>query len=132
MESHKRLADVVEFIKTYADQYDFEWSMIAAQGYQESQLIQSKRSPAGAIGIIQIMPATSLDPAVNIPDIHLAGPTIHAGVKYLRYLRAQFFDDPAIAKRDPWLFAFAAYRSEERRVGRACVSTCISLWSPYT
>src|SRR3546814_1671783 len=81
MESHKRLADVVEFIKTYADQYDFEWSMIAAQGYQESQLIQSKRSPAGAIGIMQIMPATALDPAVNIPDIHLAGPNIHAGVK---------------------------------------------------
>src|SRR3546814_3871813 len=74
MESQKRLADVVEFIKTYADQYDFEWSMIAAQGYQESQLIQSKRSPAGAIGIMQIMPATALDPAVNIPDIHLAGP----------------------------------------------------------
>src|SRR3546814_18806157 len=107
MESQKRLADVVEFIKTYADQYDFEWSMIAAQGYQESQLIQSKRSPAGAIGIMQIMPATALDPAVNIPDIHLAGPNIHAGVKYLRYLRAPFFADPPIAQHYQVLFAFA-------------------------
>src|SRR3546814_20174682 len=67
MESQKRLADVVAFIKTYADQYDFEWSMIAAQGYQESPLIQSKRSPAGAIGTPHVMLATALDQASHIP-----------------------------------------------------------------
>src|SRR3546814_13373724 len=111
MGSQKLLADVVDFIKTYSDQYDFEWSMIAAQGYQESQLIQSKRIPAGAIGIMHIMPATALDPAVNIPDIPLAGPNIHAGVKYLRYLREQFFDDPAISKRAQVLFAFPPYNA---------------------
>src|SRR3546814_3707504 len=27
--------------------------------------------------------------------------------------------------------AFAAIRSEERRVGKECVSTCRSRWSPY-
>src|SRR3546814_5876747 len=26
---------------------------------------------------------------------------------------------------------YAAYRSEERRVGKECVSTCRSRWSPY-
>src|SRR3546814_13764251 len=29
------------------------------------------------------------------------------------------------------LFAFRAVRSEERRVGKECVSTCRSRWSPY-
>ena len=30
--------------------------MLAAQGYQESTLDQNKRSDAGAVGIMQIMP----------------------------------------------------------------------------
>src|SRR3546814_17227060 len=28
-------------------------------------------------------------------------------------------------------FAFTVHRSEERRVGKECVSTCRSRWSPY-
>src|SRR3546814_17486620 len=28
-------------------------------------------------------------------------------------------------------YGFAPFRSEERRVGKACVSTCRSRWSPY-
>src|SRR3546814_12023828 len=97
MESQKRLADVVEFIKTYADQYDFEWSMLAAQGYQESQLIQSKRSPAGQTGIMQIMRPTALDPADRITDIHTQGPNLHAGVKHLASDRHPLLYDPPMA-----------------------------------
>src|SRR3546814_4737888 len=33
--------------------------------------------------------------------------------------------------RDHWLNAEEAIRSEERRVGKECVSTCRSRWSPY-
>src|SRR3546814_18951144 len=36
--------------------------------------------------------------------------------------------------RDPSLFAFTSVyvpRSDERRVGKECVSTCRSRWSPY-
>src|SRR3546814_10690446 len=29
------------------------------------------------------------------------------------------------------IFLVAAFRSEERRVGKECVSTCRSRWSPY-
>lgn len=118
-QSRSRLADVVTIIKTYSAQYDFDWAMIAAQGYQESQLIQSKRSPVGAVGIMQIMPTTAMDPAVNIQDIHLAEANIHAGVKYLRYLRERFFDDPNITKQDQALFAFAAYNAGPGNIERA-------------
>src|SRR3546814_7263358 len=31
----------------------------------------------------------------------------------------------------PWLARKTALRSEERRVGKECVSTCRSRWSPY-
>src|SRR3546814_15826629 len=37
----------------------------------------------------------------------------------------------AIAIAALLLFAFRQFRSEERRVGKECVSTCRSRWSPY-
>src|SRR3546814_11232275 len=43
---------------------------------------------------------------------------------------------PARGRRAAWIGAFliliaGAWRSEERRVGKECVSTCRSRWSPY-
>src|SRR3546814_12951462 len=35
-------------------------------------------------------------------------------------------------KKQTSLLPPLSMRSEERRVGKACVSTCISRWSPYT
>lgn len=70
-----RFGSITKFIEEYADQYRFDWSMIAAQGYQESKLDQSKRSAAGAKGVIQVMPSTAADPQIGIPDIHRADPS---------------------------------------------------------
>src|SRR3546814_19949738 len=38
---------------------------------------------------------------------------------------------PSCAKADLNLFGFISIRSEERRVGQECVSTCRSRWSPF-
>ncbi len=92
--------------------------MIVAQGYQESKLDQSKRSKAGAIGIMQVMPATANDRVVGIPDIENAESNVHAGVKYLRFLRKRYFDGPEIAPLDRVLFAFAAYNAGPGGIGR--------------
>ena len=86
-EEFQRFKDAVELFKKYADKYDFDWLMIAALSYQESQIDQSVRSPAGAIGVMQMLPATAKDPNVNIPNIENLENNIHAGVKYLRFLR---------------------------------------------
>src|SRR3546814_17133161 len=93
----------------------FRSLMVGAQGYQESKLDQSARSKAGAIGIMQLLPSTAADPNVGIPDITTERNNIHAGVRYLRFLRDRYFSE----------------RSEARRVGKDCVSKSRSRWSPY-
>jgi membrane-bound lytic murein transglycosylase MltF len=106
-----RYKESLGFIQKYAGQYEFDWLMIVAQGFQESKLDQSKRSKAGAIGIMQVMPATANDRVVGIPDIENAESNVHAGVKYLRFLRKRYFDGTEIAPLDRVLFAFAAYNA---------------------
>jgi len=107
------------FIKRYAGQYDFDWLMIMAQGYQESRLDQKKRSHAGAIGIMQVLPATAKDPNVGIKDISKAEPNIHAGVKYLRFLRDHYFSSDDMTPLNQMLFSFAAYNAGPRNVAKA-------------
>src|SRR3546814_4226280 len=45
------------------------------------------------------------------------------------YLRAYDFDDSRTLESEAFLEGLK--RSEERRVGKECVSTCRSRWSPY-
>ena len=117
--NQQRYEATVEIIKRYAAQYDFDWLMIAAQAYQESRFDQSKRSAAGAIGVMQLLPATAADDAVDIPDITRLEDNIHAGVKYLHWLRETYFSDPAISPLDQVLFSFAAYNAGPGNMNRA-------------
>jgi membrane-bound lytic murein transglycosylase MltF len=118
-EHRKRYEDAIELIKKYSAQYEFDWLMIAAQGYQESRFDQSKRSSAGAMGIMQLMPSTAADPAVGIPDISTAEANVHAGVKYLRWIRDRYFSDEEIEPLDRILLSFAAYNAGPGNVARA-------------
>jgi membrane-bound lytic murein transglycosylase MltF len=56
-ERRKFLA-VVELFRKYSDRCELDFLLMAAQGYQESRLDQAAKSPVGAIGIMQVMPAT--------------------------------------------------------------------------
>jgi membrane-bound lytic murein transglycosylase MltF len=114
----KRFDELSKYFKKYATQYKFEWLLLVAQGYQESGLDQTTRSPVGAIGVMQVMPTTAKDRNVNIPNIHLVEPNIHAGAKYLRFLVDQYFDDPGIDNVNRHLFAFAAYNGGPNRIAR--------------
>src|SRR3546814_12567772 len=84
---------LVVLFQEYGDRYGFDWLMVGAQGYQESKLDQSARSKAGAIGIMQLLPSTAADPNVGIPDITTERNNIHAGVRYLRFLRDRSFSE---------------------------------------
>ncbi|TFL19833.1 transglycosylase SLT domain-containing protein [Jannaschia formosa] len=114
-----RLTEVGPVIHVYADRFGFDPELLIAQAYQESRLEQSSRSPVGAIGVMQVMPATAADPVVGIPDVTTLDANVHAGVKYLRWLRDTFFDDPAIDPLDRTLLSFAAYNAGPGGVQRA-------------
>ncbi|MGD8469876.1 MAG: lytic transglycosylase F [Desulfobacteraceae bacterium] len=112
----KKFRAMVQYFRTYADRYDFDYLMIGAQAYQESGLDHSKRSPAGAIGVMQILPSTAADPNVGIPDIEKLENNIHAGTKYLRFIVDRYFNEPSIDKVNRMLFAFAAYNAGPARI----------------
>jgi len=110
---------VKPIVVEHAETYDFDWQMIIAQGYQESRLDQSKKSHAGAVGIMQLLPSTAKDPNVGIPDIHVSERNVEAGVKYLRFLKDRYFDEPEIEPLDRLLFALAAYNAGPGNIRKA-------------
>ena len=117
-EDRNRFESMVGIFRKYGEQYDFDHLMLAALAYQESRLDQSARSTAGAVGIMQVLPSTAADANVGIPDITDLENNIHAGTKYLRFLRDRYFSDPAIDPLNQTLFTFAAYNAGPARVAR--------------
>ena len=115
----KRYEETIEIIKRYAGQYEFDWLVIAAQAYQESRFDQSKRSSAGAVGVMQILPSTAADKSVGIPDISKLDNNVHAGVKYLNWLRQTYYTNETISPLDRVLFSFAAYNAGPGNMKRA-------------
>ena len=117
-EEMKKFVAYVDFFKKYSDQYNFDYLMIAAQGYQESLLDQSKRSPAGAVGIMQVIPKYAAAPPINVKDVGIADKNIQAGVKMLHHISDTYFNDPAISQVDKTLFTFASYNAGPNRILR--------------
>ena len=110
----KKFNATVEFFRKYGAQYDMDYLLMMAQGYQESLLDQNAVSHVGAIGVMQIMPATGEEMATG--DIKKLEPNIHAGVKYMNYMRNQFFAEQPMDARNKILFSFAAYNAGPSRV----------------
>lgn len=112
--ARKDLEPMVEIFKKYATKYEFDWLKIAALAFQESRLHMNKKSSMGAVGVMQIKPSTAADPNVGVPNVKTLDGNIHAGVKYLRFLRDRYFKDVEHdAKVD---FALAAYNAGPGRV----------------
>jgi membrane-bound lytic murein transglycosylase MltF len=106
----------IQYFQRYAGQYDFDWLLLAAQGYQESRLDQTVKSHVGAIGVMQLMPATGKE--MGVGDVRQIEPNIHAGTKYMRTLLDQYFPDAQFDELNRCLFAFAAYNAGPNRVAR--------------
>jgi membrane-bound lytic murein transglycosylase MltF len=117
-EEIKRFQETLELFKKYAGDFGFDWLMIAAQAYQESRIDQSKRSPRGAVGVMQILPSTAADPNVNVPGIEEIENNILAGVKYLRFIADRYFADEGMDPLNRLLFSFAAYNAGPAKISR--------------
>jgi membrane-bound lytic murein transglycosylase MltF len=105
----KRFEQTIALFEKFGQKYQFDPLMFAAQGYQESALDQSKRSPRGAIGIMQIMPATGA--SLKVGNIIETEPNIHGGAKYMDLLITRYFPDSRFNEQDRSLFAFASYNA---------------------
>jgi membrane-bound lytic murein transglycosylase MltF len=110
----KKFFDLVSLFKKYSDQYNVDELLMVAQGYQESQLNQKVKSPVGAIGIMQIMPATGKD--LKVGDISQIEPNIHGGVKYMRFMIDQYYKDEPMTDLNKALFTFASYNAGPARI----------------
>ena len=109
-----KLEAVVELFKKYGTRYNIDYLLMAAQGYQESTLDHSVRSPVGAIGVMQVMPPTGKE--LNVGDITQIEANIHAGVKYMRFMMDQYFKDEPMDDLNKGLMTFAAYNAGPGRL----------------
>ncbi|GJL50213.1 MAG: hypothetical protein NPIRA01_14400 [Nitrospirales bacterium] len=92
-------------VEQYATQYGFDWRLIVAQMYQESRFDPDARSWAGAVGLMQVLPRTAK--SLGFHDLGSPESGIHAGVKYLSWVRDRF--EPELSVSDRMWFTLAAY-----------------------
>jgi membrane-bound lytic murein transglycosylase MltF len=112
--ARKKFLAVVDLFRKYGDRYKLDYLLLAAQGYQESELNQNARSRVGAIGVMQIMPATGK--LLKVGDIKQLEPNIHAGAKYMRDVRNTYFENEPMDDLNKGLFTFASYNAGPGRV----------------
>jgi len=110
----QKLRQLVKFFQTYGTKYEVDYLLMAAQGYQESQLNQEAKSQVGAIGVMQVMPATGKD--LNVGDITQTEPNIHAGVKYFRFMMDEFYKDEPMTPLNKGLMTLASYNAGPGRI----------------
>ena len=107
MTGEGQLSDWDDLTRRYAAEYDFDWRLILSQMYQESRFDPEAVSWVGAMGLMQIMPRTAEEIGllpVTDPEIG-----IHAGIKYMDWLRERFPDHLPVDERT-W-FSLAAYNA---------------------
>ena len=110
----RKFLEIVDLFKKYGDQYELDYLLMAAQGFQESGLDQGVKSRVGAVGVMQVMPATGKE--LSVGDISQLEPNIHAGVKYIRFVMDEYFKDEPMTQVDKALFAFASYNAGPGRI----------------
>jgi membrane-bound lytic murein transglycosylase MltF len=113
----RRFRQAIQFFRRYAGQYDLPWLLVAAQAYQESQIDQSRKSRAGAVGVMQIKPETAAGPPVSIKGVDRSMENnIHAGVKYLRFIADRYYKDAPMDRINKGLFTMASYNAGPARI----------------
>ena len=113
-EDMKRFQSMIEIFRKYGSKYQLDYLLMAAQGYQESRLDQSVKSQVGAVGVMQVMPATGKE--LKVGDIQDLDPNIHAGVKYIRFMIDQYYAKEPMDTLNKGLFAFASYNAGPGRL----------------
>ncbi|WP_220720928.1 transglycosylase SLT domain-containing protein [Agarivorans litoreus] len=115
-EDRRRFNRYVPFFKKYANEYDFDYLAIVAQGYQESGLDNSKVSHRGARGIMQLLPSTAKQMGYN--DLSDPEQNIAAGIKYLDWLRKHYINEEGIEDSERMALIWAAYNAGPTKMNK--------------
>lgn len=107
----KRLRGLFE---QHAATHELDWVLVVAQAFQESRLGADTENSHGAVGIMQIKPASAAE--VGVTDISTDDGNIEAGSAYLRHLIDTYFDDPGLDPTVRQLFAIAGYNAGPTRI----------------
>jgi len=114
----KRFEKTWDLFMKYGNRYRFDPVLLAAMGYQESGLDQKKQSRSGAVGIMQLLPATGK--AMQVGDIRESESNIHAAAKYMDQLMTRYFSAAKFNAQGRSLFAIAAYNAGPERILGLC------------
>ena len=113
----RKFQNMAALFRRYGDRYNFPWLLLAAQAYQESTIDQSKRSPVGAVGVMQIKPATAAGNPINIVGVDKSAErNVEAGAKYLRFMIDRYYNNEPMDRINKGLFAIASYNAGPARV----------------
>lgn len=113
----KRFHDYQKSFIKYGREYNIDWIMLTALGYQESKLNQWVQSKQGAVGVMQIKPSTAADKNIKITGVKKSyDRNIHAATKYLAFIRKRYFSDPNIEPLEQLAFTLAAYNAGPARI----------------
>lgn len=116
--SMARLRPLLELFRAGGEAANLDPLMLVAQAYQESELDHSKKSPVGAVGIMQVKPSTAADKNVGIDDISSPVDNIRAGALYMRFLMDRYFSGDDMDGLQQWMFALAAYNAGPAKIQR--------------
>lgn len=101
----------------YSEKYGFDWMLTAALAFQESRFDPNVRSPQGAVGLMQVLPSTGKQ--LEIQDVTSPENSVHAGVKYLRYLMDTYFPAEGLTEDNRMRMALASYNAGPTNIKRS-------------
>jgi len=98
-----KISEYDDLIKKYSTELEWDWRLVSSLIYQESQFNPQSKSWAGAMGLMQLMPATAKELGVHDranPDDNIKG-----GTKYLQQLWDRWDDIPDSVQRKKFVMA---------------------------
>jgi len=107
--------------KKYGERYGIDWMLIAALSFQESRFNPKARSSRGAVGLMQVLPSTAKEMGISNPES--PEDNIHAGVKYLDFVRNRYFSDKNLPMDEQVRFTLSSYNAGPANIRRSRATT---------
>ena len=101
-----KLCPYDDLLKRYATDLSWDWRLLASQAFQESRFKPDARSWAGAVGLLQLMPATARQYGVKNPLD--PGDNLQGAVRFLQQLD-KYWDDRIQDGGERLKFVLASY-----------------------